>query len=202
MLDVLDEVVIVFLLVLAVLVAVALLREELALVADHLAPVPGIVVDDVARQRRRRAVTRARLRQQIVARPVRAFGQYRSAGRSVRPADLPILARQAVPAPERRARPALALALVLFVVLVVARLFAVAQELERLLVRLVAVDLAHRAEHPVAGARLAPEAARMAHLLVAALVIERVGQQQDGLAGTRGAISDERARDGRKPTYP
>ena len=47
--------------------------------------------------------------------------------------------------------------------------------------RLVAVNLPHAVQHPGAGSHLAAEAARMAHVLMAALVVERVGQQQNSL---------------------
>ena len=41
--------------------------------------------------------------------------------------------------------------------------------------RLVTVDLAEAGQHPGASTHLPPEAARMTHVLVGALVVERIG---------------------------
>lgn len=59
--------------------------------------------------------------------------------------------------------------------------FAEAEELHGLLLRLIAVDFTYAEEQPGAGPALSAEASRMADVLVGAMVVERVGKQQNSL---------------------
>jgi hypothetical protein len=64
------------------------------------------------------------------------------------------------------------------------RLFTETQEFHDFLVlRLVAVNLPDATQHPATGTGLSAEAPRVAHMLMLALVVERIGQQQNRLDG-------------------
>lgn len=63
-----------------------------------------------------------------------------------------------------------------------ATLFAETEKLDDLLMWLVAVNFADAAEHSETGSTLSTEASRMADMLMGALIVERVGQQQDRLS--------------------
>jgi hypothetical protein len=65
-----------------------------------------------------------------------------------------------------------------------ARLFTETQKFHDFLVlRLVAVNLPDATQHPAAGPALSAEAPGVAHVLMLALVVERIGQQQNRLDG-------------------
>ena len=97
---------------------------------------------------------------------------------------LPILLGVAFPPSERRSWATgsrFALFLLDVVLAGAADFLAEGQIVDAVEMRLVTVDFAEAGQHPRAGPHLPPEAARMAHELVGALVVERIGQQQHRL---------------------
>jgi hypothetical protein len=66
----------------------------------------------------------------------------------------------------------------LIVVLVMSSFFAETQKFnDFLMLWLVAVNLSDATQHSTTGSTLSTEAPRMAHMLMLALVVERIGQQ-------------------------
>jgi hypothetical protein len=72
----------------------------------------------------------------------------------------------------------------LIVILVMSRLFTETQKFhDFLMLWLVAVNLSDTAQHPTTGSTLSTKAPRVAHMLMLALIVERIGQQQNRLNG-------------------